>query len=990
MDTKIPGTAVLLFHSAQVSQSLILIIGLALLSVVIFGAFRAFRRETLSSLSNLAVNVHKFPETLEGMMSDVHLRCSQFDFRQSIYLEEAGGTTREVSLQQFINNSTHLAAYLEENYPDCQRVCIVCDDPLQFASVDTACILLRWTTTAIPEAAPAQYVHRITSETENPLIICSSHAAHVIMLTLTRPCRILLLDEKISHEDLAGSFGTRFHIQHIGGFVDSPSNFTDRWEAGLSPHPADTPYTIVSELDDNGEALVSHSISRREFLSSIRSIYRGLQSGGAVGAIWTQKYPFAFVHQRAFFYAMLARTMDMVVLTGTVDFEHLLIQSMQPQCSSVPLDAVLRVYCQAVSAAKSAPFFQRFPYLEKKIYSLVKGLSSFYAILGKRQKCKVAHWMNGSVHQLFIQDPIAVPSNVQNMIIGCFGCSAIMLAPVKLRNPGKREWLKVFSSSPRADSLVPQSTGETQHGASWSVSGEIHPSQNVTVSTAYLEGIYTSSPLVKEIFLTSSQTGNIVAVIHPNRTELAKQMDISPTVEWHVVVTEGKKLILADLRKLRRLFHLPRVCNVRNAVIVAYGFTEHRNFRGVFGEFIRPTVVRYYATALSQASDELDNPAPRVDVSITASPSTATTQSLRYPCSIDIGGTCCKVVCFETAHTIDFPWYCVFERLSIACDLTNNHLSWPIAARHSPQADSSPRGVLRFMYFPTDKIPHFVKFLAKNQLFIDFIQSHLRVIPATGGGATKYKSHVASTLGLQFHVGSEFQSAVSGLNFLLQTVPNEIVRFDLGSNTVRPLEEAGSPWPYLLVNVGSGISILQCDSPAPGDYRRVSGSALGGGTFWGLCKLITNATTWEEINELTRVDGPGDPTNVDLLVRDIYGCQTELPGDLHPNTLASSFGKVARPSLRVAPKASDYVRSLLIMMANNITQLSFLWSELLGIRNIYFCGGFLQNNCLVMRHIVQAMEYWSQASPITAKFVRHNGYLGAIGGLLGTESAACQ
>lgn len=37
--------------------------------------------------------------------------------------------------------------------------------------------------------------------------------------------------------------------------------------------------------------------------------------------------------------------------------------------------------------------------------------------------------------------------------------------------------------------------------------------------------------------------------------------------------------------------------------------------------------------------------------------------------------------------------------------------------------------------------------------------------------------------------------------------------------------------PYLLVNVGTGVSILKVE--ADGRYERISGTALGGGTYWG-------------------------------------------------------------------------------------------------------------------------------------------------------------
>lgn len=52
------------------------------------------------------------------------------------------------------------------------------------------------------------------------------------------------------------------------------------------------------------------------------------------------------------------------------------------------------------------------------------------------------------------------------------------------------------------------------------------------------------------------------------------------------------------------------------------------------------------------------------------------------------------------------------------------------------------------------------------------------------------------------------------------------------------------PYPFILVNIGSGVSVLAVRGPA--DYKRISGTSLGGGTFLGLCCLLTGCNTFEE------------------------------------------------------------------------------------------------------------------------------------------------
>lgn len=77
-------------------------------------------------------------------------------------------------------------------------------------------------------------------------------------------------------------------------------------------------------------------------------------------------------------------------------------------------------------------------------------------------------------------------------------------------------------------------------------------------------------------------------------------------------------------------------------------------------------------------------------------------------------------------------------------------------------------------------------------------------------------------------------------------------------------------FPYLVVNIGSGVSILKVSSP--NKFERVSGSSLGGGTYWGLCRLLTRCASFEDVLDIAE---QGDSTEIDMLVRDIYGGSCE-------------------------------------------------------------------------------------------------------------------
>jgi len=106
-------------------------------------------------------------------------------------------------------------------------------------------------------------------------------------------------------------------------------------------------------------------------------------------------------------------------------------------------------------------------------------------------------------------------------------------------------------------------------------------------------------------------------------------------------------------------------------------------------------------------------------------------------------------------------------------------------------------------------------------------------------------------------------------------------------------------YPYLLVNIGSGVSMIKVSGPS--QYTRVGGTSLGGGTLWGLLSLLTGARNFEEMLKLS---DRGDNTAVDMLVGDIYGTDYGKIG-LSRTTIASSFGKVYRLKRRAEREAED-------------------------------------------------------------------------------------
>lgn len=261
---------------------------------------------------------------------------------------------------------------------------------------------------------------------------------------------------------------------------------------------------------------------------------------------------------------------------------------------------------------------------------------------------------------------------------------------------------------------------------------------------------------------------------------------------------------------------------------------------------------------------------------------------------------------------------------------------------------------------------------------------NIRKCNATGGGAYKYAGLVKEELSMEYVQRDEMGSLVLGLNFLftLKTEQPPIFCYDDHKQIPVKFDTTDILFPYLLVSCGSGVSIILVEGKRK--FKRVSGSAIGGGTFAGLCRLIVeNSKTYEEIIECAK---GGDHTNVDLLVGDIYGGDYVGHG-LKADIIASTFGRVATLKVPEGKKLTDCfskadaIKSLLFMMANHLAQLAYLCSHKHRAKNIFFSGGFIRNNHHVWSKLSYAMNYFTEGKR-KAMFVRHDGFLGALGAFI--------
>ncbi|KAI6154022.1 fumble [Pisolithus tinctorius] len=343
-----------------------------------------------------------------------------------------------------------------------------------------------------------------------------------------------------------------------------------------------------------------------------------------------------------------------------------------------------------------------------------------------------------------------------------------------------------------------------------------------------------------------------------------------------------------------------------------------------------------------------------------------------------------------------------------------------------------PGGYINFERFETENISALISFISDlivrsaeaNGVSIEEMRRGVKIM-GTGGGAHKFGDLLEKELKVEVVREEEMECLIEGMKFMTM-IPEEVYYFsdelisefshpgtgksrssadgsiDKGraatasSSTASPVLERPSPnppryavtfeteepsahLPCLLVNIGSGVSIIKVD--ADGTFERVSGTSLGGGTLWGLLSLLTPAKTFDEMLALSE---KGDNTAVDILIGDIYGTDYSKIG-LKSNTIASSFGKVFKnrgegkaPGERRNFKAEDISRSLLYAVSNNIGQIAYMNAEKYGLDRIYFGGYFIRGHSETIATLSYAIRFWSNGKK-RALFFRHEGFLGAVG-----------
>lgn len=338
--------------------------------------------------------------------------------------------------------------------------------------------------------------------------------------------------------------------------------------------------------------------------------------------------------------------------------------------------------------------------------------------------------------------------------------------------------------------------------------------------------------------------------------------------------------------------------------------------------------------------------------------------------AIDIGGSLIKIVYFSTnskCSTNDEAPTLPKERQEVPNGNLNHHIL---------------SGGLHFVKFETSKIEDCINFLSSKKFQQCGSQCHHShavdkiKIKATGGGAFKFADLFKEKLGITLDKVEEMESLVAGANFLLKAVNHEAYTYIGGRKEYVQIDQ-NDLYPYLLVNIGSGVSMIKVDGDEK--FQRVSGTSVGGGTFWGLGKLLTKCKSFDELLELSH---QGNNRVIDMLVGDIYGGMDYAKIGLASTAIASSFGKPVSENRELEDyKPEDIALSLLRMISNNIGQIAYLNALRFGLKRIILGGFFIRDHAYTMDTISVAVDFWSKGEA-KAMFLRHEGFLGALGAFM--------
>ena len=248
------------------------------------------------------------------------------------------------------------------------------------------------------------------------------------------------------------------------------------------------------------------------------------------------------------------------------------------------------------------------------------------------------------------------------------------------------------------------------------------------------------------------------------------------------------------------------------------------------------------------------------------------------------------------------------------------------------------------------------------KLFIIPTQSDLKEIRTFLNSKKGHFNKFIFTGGKAFSLNKEFS------NELESRLLNEFEANSKGIETLFFLNKNKELPPSLIISIGTGTSIvLKKES-----FQHLGGTALGGGFFMGLLKLIYNETNYlDSVKSAIK----GDRYGIDLKVSDIYHVEDNRVDNIFREFTAASFGKI--DDIKSVNK-EDLLHSVISLIAENIGMLASFLADKENVKNMIFCGGFTIDNKILRKAISRICMFQKKK----AVFLNNAEFMGAIGALL--------
>ena len=188
-----------------------------------------------------------------------------------------------------------------------------------------------------------------------------------------------------------------------------------------------------------------------------------------------------------------------------------------------------------------------------------------------------------------------------------------------------------------------------------------------------------------------------------------------------------------------------------------------------------------------------------------------------------------------------------------------------------------------------------------------------------------------------------------------------------------------APTRFIVVSVGTGTSCILVDGES---QERAGGTAFGGGTLFGLGRLLTGC---EDFAALSEAAERGDAARADLLIGDIYEPgKLALPGW----ATAANFGRIGRPGCDAS--SDDLAAALMNLASQTIGMICSGVAARAEAKHVVFGGTTLRANPLLRQGLSLMVAAAGQQAHFLSDIELAGSEGGAFPGAVGAYELARQ